>query len=185
MHSLLPEAVRRAAAHPPPERAHDRQFADLYADLRRIARRESHRCGEPLGATTLLHEAYLKIAERQAAFDDRAHFVAYAARTMRCLVVDHLRAQAAAKRGGDVAITSLDTKHDIAEGDGLPSIQDVAGALDDLAALDPDLAHVVDLKFFCGFTAAEISGQLGISERAVGRLWEKARALLYASLRAG
>lgn len=166
-------------------RAHDERFAALYAQLRRIARRESRRHGpqSPLSTTTLLHEAYLNIADRDAlAFPDEAHFLAYAARAMRGLVIDRVRARAALRRGGGASITSLDTQtaEEIADPETLTAI---GAALDELATVEPELAQVVDLRFFCGFTMAEIAAQRGVSERTVQRQWEKARTLLYQALK--
>ena len=164
----------------------DSLFAQLYDELHRMARRETARAGPGarLGATTLLHEAYLDLSQRQAlAFPDKYHFLAYAARAMRTLIIDHVRERGAQKRGGGLDITSLDTQtaQDLAE----PVLSDVGAALDDLAALEPELAQVVDLKFFCGFSVAEIAAMQGVSERTVQRQWEKARALLFRALAAG
>jgi RNA polymerase sigma factor (TIGR02999 family) len=163
----------------------DLLFSTLYQALHRLARRESARFGAnaPLGATTLLHEVYLNIAKHDAlAFPDEARFLGYAARAMRGLVIDRVRARHAQKRGGGLHITSLDT--DLAENCPQPELLvDVGAALDDLAALDPALAKVVDLKFFCGFSIAEIAGITQTSERTVQRQWEKARLVLYQALR--
>jgi RNA polymerase sigma factor (TIGR02999 family) len=156
-------------------------FATLYAELHRMARRELGRPGAPmsLGVTTLLHEAYLEMAERDdAAFADRARFMAYAARVMRGLIIDHVRRRQALKRGGQFEITDLDTDvadHLVSE----TSLTQLAGALDDLARFEPVLAQVVDLKFFCGFSFAEIAVLNQLSERTVQRQWEKARIYLH------
>jgi RNA polymerase sigma factor (TIGR02999 family) len=167
-------------------RAHDQHFAALYAELHRVARREARRHGAlaQLSTTTLLHEAYLHIAHRDAlAFPDQSRFLAYAARAMRGLVIDRVRARGAVKRGGDLSITSLDTLA-AEELQDPEALQAISIALDDLATLEPELAHLVDLRFFCGFTMAEIAEQQGISERTVQRHWEKARALLFLALKA-
>ncbi|MBS0446820.1 MAG: sigma-70 family RNA polymerase sigma factor [Proteobacteria bacterium] len=167
--------------------AHDARFAALYAELHRIARREAHRYGErgALGTTTLLHDAYLQIAQRDGlAFDTPAPFLAYAARAMRGLVIDRVRARSALRRGGDLTIASLDTE--TAEAIDDPQVlEHVSDALDELAAIDPFLARLVDLKFFCGLTMAEIAAQEHTSLRTVERQWGKARALLYRVLKAG
>ena len=167
-------------------RAHDALFAAPYADLKRLARRESRRYGapEPLGPTTLLHEAYLQLAGRDSpAFADPGRFLAYASRAMRSLVIDSLRTRATSKRGGAIDITSLDDE--TAEAiDDPRELDRISDALDQLAVLQPELARVVDLRFFCGFTMTEISVQCGSSERTVQRQWHKARALLYAALSA-
>jgi len=166
--------------------AQDELFTLLYADLKRLARREVRRHGAavPLGPTTLLHEAYLDLAGREALeFADAGRFLSYASRAMRGLVISRLRAQGASKRGGGLDITSFDTE--TAETlDDPRALDDISAALDDLAALQPELARVVDLKFFCGFTVVEIAAQCGSSERTVQRQWEKARALLYQALSA-
>jgi RNA polymerase sigma factor (TIGR02999 family) len=168
------------------ERVHDRHFASLYAELHRVARREAYRHGSlaQLSATTLLHEAYLQISDRDSLeFPDEGRFIAYAARAMRGLVIDRVRARGAIKRGGGLDITSLDTQtaEDMQDAESLEQIGD---ALDELAMLEPDLAQVVDLRFFCGFSMAEIAAQRGVSERTVQRQWDKARALLFRSLKA-
>lgn len=162
-------------------------FATLYAELHRLARREARRFGVhgALGTTTLLHEAYLDISQREAlAFPDRGRFMAYAARAMRGLMIDEARAHAAQKRGGGLDITSLDTH--AAEQIGRPEVlEGVGDALDELALLEPALAQVVDLKFFCGFTVPEIAALQAVSERTVQRQWEKARMLLFRALNPG
>lgn len=163
----------------------DAMFAMLYDELRRLARRQMARegPGARLGATTLLHEAYLDMSQRHAlAFPDKFHFLAYAARAMRTLIIDHARESGAQKRGGGLDITSLDTE--LAEQVAEPELlSEVGVALDALATLDPQLAQVVDLKFFCGFSVTEIAALQGVSDRTVQRQWEKARALLYSGLR--
>jgi RNA polymerase sigma factor (TIGR02999 family) len=167
--------------------ATNRLFTTLYQQLRRMARREAARLGPnaPLGATTLLHEAWLQMSQRNAlAFSTEGQFMAYAARAMRGLVIDRVRERQAEKRGGGLDITSLDT--DLAEQCAQPEmLSDIGAALDELAQLEPALAQVVDLKFFCGFSMAEIGALMGTSERTAQRQWEKARTLLYGALRAG
>jgi len=164
--------------------ANDALFTTLYRDLHRLARREAARAGPGavLSPTTLLHEAYLDMAHRDAlAFPDRARFLAYAARAMRSVVIDRARASATQKRGGGLDITSLDTQ--TAEGVAEPAVlSEIGNALDELAEIEPELANVVDLKFFCGFSVAEIASLRGVSERTVQRQWEKARMLLYGAL---
>ena len=162
-------------------------FATLYRELRGIARRELARSGPgaALGATSLLHEAYLDIAHREGmAFPDRARFLTYAARVMRGLIIDGLRSRQARKRGGGFEITSLDGKDmgDTPPGDA-EEIERLGQALDALAAMEPEIAQVVDLKFFCGFTFAEIADLRGVSERTVQRYWDKARIYLRQALR--
>lgn len=161
-------------------------FTALYAELHRLARRELSRQGAPasLGATTLLHEAYLDMAGRSGpSFPDRARFMGYAARVMRGLIIDHARRRHALKRGGQFELTALDT-----DVEGSPvddrELAAIGSALDELAQAEPSLAGVVDLKFFCGLSFEEIAAIQGVSTRTVRRSWEKARAFLYQSLRA-
>jgi RNA polymerase sigma factor (TIGR02999 family) len=164
---------------------HDAQFTALYAELHRIARRESRRFGPAaeLSATTLLHEAYLQMAHRDGLeFPDPKHFLGYVARAMRGLVIDRVRARGALRRGGGLSITSLDTQT-AEQVEDVDTLTEISAALDELATLEPGLAEVVDLRFFCGFTMAEIAAQLGVSERTVQRQWEKARALLYRTMK--
>lgn len=160
-------------------------FAALYAELHGLARRELAQRGHhiTLGVTTLLHEAYLKLSDRDGlAFPDRARFMGYAARVMRSLVIDHVRRRRALRHGGQFAITALDTTvPDQSAGDE-KMLQRVSDALDALAAVDAALAEIVDLKFFCGFSFAEIAAMRGASERTVQRQWAKARLYLYRAL---
>jgi RNA polymerase sigma factor (TIGR02999 family) len=183
--SSAPAGAAPGVSKPPGASApSDALFTSLYGELHRLARREAARAGPGavLSPTTLLHEAYLDMSQRHAlAFPDRARFLAYAARAMRTVVIDRARAGAARKRGGDLDFTSLDTQ--AAEAVAEPaSLSEIGSALEELAVLEPELANVVDLKFFCGFAVAEIAAMRGVSERTVQRQWEKARLLLYRAL---
>lgn len=174
-----------AAAEKGDAAAREQLFQRLYAELHRLARRELWRSGAAvsMGATTLLHEAFINMSERDTiAFPDRARFMAYAARAMRGLIIDHARSRHAQKRGGRFDMATLDTNicDETADSIDLPLVSD---ALDELAKLEPDLAQIVDLKFFCGFSFAEIAAMRGVSERTVQRAWEKARIYLHRTLR--
>jgi RNA polymerase sigma factor (TIGR02999 family) len=162
----------------------DALFAALYSELRRLARHQLSRgVGGTLGTTTLLHEAYLDMADREGgAFPDRGRFMAYAARVMRGLVIDYARRRQAHKRGGQFEIAPLgdEVEDPAADHEDLTRISE---ALDQLATVDPLLAQVVDLKFFCGFSFAEIAAMRGLSERTVQRHWEKARIYLHGLMR--
>jgi RNA polymerase sigma factor (TIGR02999 family) len=166
--------------------ATDTLFSTLYSELHRLARRELARGWSPrsLGVTTLLHEAYLDMSGRHSAFfPDQARFMGYAARVMRGLIIDHARSCNATKRGGEFEITPLeiDVAQDLAAAKELSLIGD---ALDELAEIEPELAEIVDLKFFCGLSFAEIAALQKLSERTVQRRWEKARIYLHHSIRA-
>jgi RNA polymerase sigma factor (TIGR02999 family) len=157
-------------------------FAELYSELHRLARRELARVAGAhggLGATTLLHEAYLGFGTRAGiAFPDKARFMGYAARVMRGLIIDHARSRHAHKRGGQFVITALEV--DVADHSAdQHELTRISDALDNLAKLDTALAELVDLKFFCGFTFAEIAAMRGVSERTAQRDWEKARIYLH------
>jgi RNA polymerase sigma factor (TIGR02999 family) len=161
--------------------AADTLFTTLYAELHRMARRELARRspGGGLGVTTLLHEAYLAIADQaNAVFPDRARFMAYAARVMRGLIIDNLRGRLALKRGGGMQHVTLISDAARYAGDGA-SLERISDALDELATHDPSLAELVDLKFFCGFSFVEIAAMRGVSERTVKRGWEKSRIYLH------
>ncbi len=106
----------------------------------------------------------------------------YAARVMRGLVIDYTRRNLAQKRGGEFHLTSLPTELPEAQADG-DELARIAEALDELAAVDPRLVEVVDLKYFCGFSFTDIAAMREVSERTVQRDWEKARMLLHKVLR--
>ena len=161
-------------------------FAALYAELHRLAKRQLARQGlqVSLGATTLLHEAYLDMAARNGpSFPDQARFMGYAARVMRGLIIDHARERHAQKRGGLFEITSLDTDAMENAVDHKELVQ-ISEILDELGKVEPALAAIVDLKFFCGFSFAEIAAMQDVSERTVQRSWEKARIYLHQKIRA-
>ena len=160
----------------------DDLFAVLYEELHRLARCQlAHQVPMSIGATTLLHQAYIEMAGRDmAAFPDRARFMGYAARVMRGLIIDHARSRSALKRGGQFHITSSAVA--VEEHVDHLELEQLGAALDQLAEVDPSLAEVVDMKFFCGFTFTEIAAMRGISERTVQRQWEKARIYLHRKL---
>jgi RNA polymerase sigma factor (TIGR02999 family) len=166
--------------------AADALFAALYAELHTLARQQLAGSGSDvtLGPTTLLHEAYLNMSQREGTvFPDRARFIGYAAKVMRGLIVDHARAHYAQKRGGGFRITTLNEDSDHAVEVDPREIMQVGAALEELADVDPPLADVVDLKFFCGFSFSEIAAMRGVSERTVQRQWEKARIYLRRRIR--
>ena len=163
----------------------DQLFAALYHELHALAQRRLRGLpyGSTLSTTTLLHEAYLSLADNdQLRFPDRSRFLSYASRAMRGLIIDYARRRSAAKRGGEFQLLPLDGAE---EGPAaVPSELDALGlALDELATLDPALAELVDLHFFCGLSFTEIAGMRGVSERTIQRDWRKARVILHHELR--
>ncbi len=157
----------------------EKLFAALYGELHRLAQRQLRLNGsQTMGPTTLLHETYLNLSSRPAvAFPDRGRFLAYAARAMRGLLIDYLRCRCAQKRGAQFEITALPTELPAGTGAG-EELDAIGEALAVLEAIEPRLAQIVDLKFFCGFSFLEIGELLGICERTVQRDWDKARILL-------
>ena len=161
----------------------DEWFAALYAELRRLAGRQLQR--NPAGAvspTTLVHELYMSFANgRIVEFPDRNRFMAYAARAMRGLIVDFARHRQALKRGSGFEITRLtdEIAEQVAD---VQELNRLSEAIDELATVDPALAELVDLKYFCGFSFEEIATLRGTSERTARREWEKARMVLFERL---
>lgn len=168
------------------KRATDELFNALYTELHRLAKRELARRGAPasISVTTLLHEAYLDMAKREGpCFPEKTRFMAYAVRVMRGIIIDHMRSRRAIKRGGQFEITSLGSDvENLADTEDLSSI---SGALEQLDKVEPELAELVDLKFFCGFSFAEIAALQSVSERTIQRKWEKARIYLHHTIREG
>ena len=156
-------------------------FGSLYAELHRMAKRElAKRDGfVTISATTLLHEAYLDMSAREGkSFPDRARFMGYAARVMRTLIIDHARERQAQKRGGLFEITSIETK-EIENPVDASEVARIGEALDELGKIEPVLAEIVDLKFFCGLSFTEIAALRSVSERTIQRNWERARLYLH------
>ena len=169
----------------PPGAARDANawFQTLYHELRRRARGELFRHQAlTLGPTTLLHEAWMQLERRPLEFASQGELVAYAGRTMRGIVIDHIRARQADKRGSGAEKLPYETLVDL---NSMPD-REVLNLNDSMAALnsaDPALAELVELKFFAGLNFAEIAVLRNVSERTVQRDWEKARLFLFAALR--
>ena len=166
-------------------------FATLYRELHAVAERELRRRGGELtlGTTTLLHEAYLNLEGRAGArFADRGHFLAYASRAMRGLVIDYARRQRAQKRGGEYHLVGLvEEAAAVVAADGAvtadgDAVERLGEALDALGHTDARLAELVDLHFFCGIPLVEVAVLRGVSDRTVQRDWRRARLLLHRAL---
>jgi RNA polymerase sigma factor (TIGR02999 family) len=166
-------------------KAGEQLFAALYGELKRLARGQLAGGDAPMHATSLVHEAYCKLARGAAiAINDREHFYATAARVMRQILIDHVRARDAKRRGGDVRIDALDTgalRIAAADSDS-DEVLALDAALDKLGELDPQLARLVELRFYGGLELTEITGLLDRSERSLKRDWRRARAFLYAQI---
>lgn len=162
-------------------------FSQLYPELRQLARGRLKRHPAPtlLDTTSLVHESYLRFLRAgKVQVSDRAHFLAYAARVMRSVVVDFARESSAERRGGQEVHIALDTDAaQVPVGD--VEIIRVHEALEELAKLSERLVQVVEMRYFAGMTETEIAEALGITERTVRRDWEKARILLASALKRG
>ena len=173
-------AVRRGDAG-----AVDDLFSLLYPDLRQMAHARLRRSGHLtlLDTTGLVHEAYLRLFKAGSLdAQDRMQFMAYAARVMRSVVVDFVRRRAADRRGGDAVHIGLD---DVVGGVADPREREVMRideALEELAAIDERLVHVVEMRYFAGMTEDQVADALGLSRRSVVRDWEKARLFLAVAL---
>ncbi len=162
------------------DQAFGRLMPLVYEDLRRIARGQLRRSrpASPLDTASLVHRVYVKLADgRRLRVEDREHFFALAARSMRHVLVDLARQRGRLKRGGkaprvsfDEAITSLEEQTEM--------ILAVHEALDVLGRLDARLVRVVECRLFAGFTAPETAQILGCSRATVQRDWARARAWL-------
>lgn len=174
-------ADRRGVA--PPRRP--LYLAATYDELRRIASARLRAAGRLtlLDTTGLVHEWYVRFSRANGlGLEDRSHFIRYAARAMRSVIVDHVRRRRAQRRGGGVERLELSADQGGDRG-GEEEILRVHDALEDLARLDARLAQVVELRYFAGLTELEIGEALGVTERTVRRDWEKARLLLAEALR--
>ena len=157
----------------------------LYNDLRRVARARL-RVHQPLtllDTTALVHESFLRLVKvGQVELANRNHFLAYAARAMRSVIVDFVRRKQAERRGGELDRVVLDTSiADSSEG-GESDVIRLNEAIDELTRVDARAMQVVEMRYFAGMTEAEIAAVLGVTERTVRRDWEKARLLLRAAL---
>jgi RNA polymerase sigma factor (TIGR02999 family) len=181
----LTELMQSAARGEPG--AVDQLFAALYPELRKIAhaRLRTNGAVEHLETTALVHESFVRLVEaKRLDLTDRKHFFTYAAKTMRNIIIDFARERLAKRRGGggpilQITPTLAETVSTPDGGDLLIRIHDALGSLEEA---DPDLARVVEMRYFGGYTEAEIAELVGSSERTVRRQWEKARAFLLVSL---
>jgi RNA polymerase sigma factor (TIGR02999 family) len=166
-------------------------FALVYAELRRIAARclAEERSDHTLQPTALVHEAYLELIDPSggAGVKDRQQFLAIAAQAMRRTLIDHARGKRRAKRGGAWRRVELDPGlvGGGVEGEAVElDLLELDRALEALQAHSPELARLVELRFFGGLAMDEVAEVLGISRRTAGREWSFARAWLERWMRA-
>jgi RNA polymerase sigma factor (TIGR02999 family) len=165
------------------EAARSRLFEAVYDELRRLARGHLRRERPDLSIapTVLVHEAYLKlIDQRRAHWQNRSHFYSIAGHVMRRIVVDHARARAAAKRGGNARIPLDDVDVGVAPRD--VDVLALDAALDKLASVDRRQSALVELRFFAGLTVEEAAAALDVAPITVKRDWALARAWLFREL---
>lgn len=159
----------------------------VYAELRHLARRRMSKevAGQTLQPTALVHEAYLRlIGGNSVTWDGRAHFFAAAAEAMRRILIENARKRKSVKHGGEVAHFELTDRDATIETDNLEELIDLDDALTKLAVEEPDLAKLVELRFFAGLTIEEAAEALNVSTRTVTRNWAFVRAWLGRELKA-
>jgi RNA polymerase sigma factor (TIGR02999 family) len=173
-------------------RAADQLLPAVYDELRKLARAKLRhdRSGQTFQPTSLVHEAYLRLAASdpepqgsERVWNSRGHFFAAAAEAMRRILIENARRKSSQKRGGGRARIDLDVAQPA-----IPEACDDLLALDEalhkLAATDADAARLVNLRYFAGLTLDEAAETLGISNRSANRLWAYARAWLLRALHA-
>jgi RNA polymerase sigma factor (TIGR02999 family) len=162
-------------------------FDATYEDLRSVARSRLNRSGRGplLDTSALVHESFLRFANAgQLRLDDRQHFMKYSSQVMRSVVVDLVRSNLAERRGGGAPHLPIDTgvRESLPESAGELEIMRVHEALEELSALNPRMAQIVEMRYFGGMTEAEVAEAMGLGERTVRRDWEKARLILAVAL---
>jgi RNA polymerase sigma factor (TIGR02999 family) len=156
----------------------------IYEQLCTVAHRQlAHRAlRQTLSTTDLVHEAYLALfGDAELAWRDRGHFFAYAARTMRHILIDRTRGRLASKRGGDIERVDIDDVAIGIDGESM-ALLELDQALTRMEAEHPRLVQVVELRFFAGLSVEDAAALLEVDPRTVKRDWRKARAFLNVAL---
>jgi RNA polymerase sigma factor (TIGR02999 family) len=167
----------------------DAVYESLYPDLKRLARarlRQQGR-GESVSTTLLVHESFVRLVNASnLRLEDRRHFFAYAAKTMRNIIIDSAREHLAERRGGGAEHVTLgDADSDamqVADAGASAELVRVNEALRELETVDAELAELVEMRYFGGYSEVEIAELQGVNERTVRRRWDKARAWLFVAL---
>lgn len=184
----ITQLLQRAAAGD--RNALDAVYASLYPDLKRLARarlRQQGR-GASVSTTQLVHESFVRlVGARDLRLEDRRHFFAYAAKTMRNIIIDSAREHLAERRGGGAEHVTLGNADAVQVADAGVSdeLVRVNDALRELETIDPELAELVEMRYFGGYSEVEIAELQGVNERTVRRRWDKARAWLFVALGPG
>jgi RNA polymerase sigma factor (TIGR02999 family) len=166
--------------------ARDQLFEVAYGELKRLAHVRLYQGGRSnvLDTTALVHEAYIRfIQSSELRSEDRRSFFAFASQVMRNVIVDTARTRLAQRRGGGANDLTLSTQLLDQLSSGEQAILDVHEALLALEEADPRLARLVEMRYYGGYSEAEIAEALGVTERTVQRDWSKARLLLKEALR--
>jgi len=162
------------------------RYAEAYHELRRMAHAQlsRHQRTGMLDTTSLVHESFMRFAQSAGPIADKRHFMGYAAKVMRSVIVDYARAKGAERRGGNLLQTTLNSAvlSNVSLESGVLKIDE---ALEALQGADPRLAQIVELRFFAGLSADEAAEVMDISARTLFREWEKARLILLDALREG
>jgi len=142
----------------------------VHDTLRKLAGRymQGENAGHTLQATALVNEAFIKLVDADVTWQNRAHFMAIAAKSMRHILIDHAKSKGRQKRGGDDVLVTLHEAN-VSDDKGQPELLDIEEALTALADLDARKAEIVELSFFGGMTYGEIGEALNISEATVDR----------------
>lgn len=153
----------------------------VYAELRRLAghRMGREKSGQTLQPTALVHEAYLRlVGDCEVQWDGRSHFFAAAAEAMRRILIENSRRRLSLKQGGDLKRREVTEDDAVVDSEDVDGLLDLDAALTRLAAEEPELARMVELRYFAGLSVEETALALGVSPRTVKRNWAFARAWL-------
>ncbi len=165
----------------------DAALVDLvYTELHRQAQRylRQERAGHTLQTTALVHEAYLKLAKQKSfPWQSRSQFYGVAATLMRRILIDYARTKNRLRRGGPQADVPIVTGFTMAVRDNQFDLLELDEVLEKLARKDPELARIVELRFFAGLDVTETAGALEVSESTVKRGWATAKAWLHRELK--
>jgi RNA polymerase sigma factor (TIGR02999 family) len=157
-----------------------RLYALLYPEIKRLARSRLYAAGgvASLNTTALVHEGFMRLAEREGmAGESRVQFFAYVGKVLRSVVLDHLRNEAAEKRGGAQEHVTLSQAESITT-NGKDNWSLLDHALERLRTMDSSLYELVEMRYFVGMSVAEIAAMRNVSSRTIDRDWVKAKALL-------
>jgi RNA polymerase sigma factor (TIGR02999 family) len=156
-------------------------YAELHRQAHRYLRRE--RNGHTLQTTALVHEAYINLSkQRSFPWESRSQFYGVAATVMRRILIDHARTRSRLRRGGGGQNVGLESGTTLVASDGEFDLLELNEALERLSERDPELARIVELRFFAGLEVPEAAAALGVSESTVKRGWATAKAWLHRAL---